>query len=73
MKPLDEAAEAAHRVAMREVAYEAMQQLRDTISPNFNPVEIGYDSADQARLVIVQFAVKRMNALSAAHLKKVGR
>lgn len=70
---IDPEAEKLHTEQMKQIAYDAMHGLRDTLNPKFDAVSIGYNDADHARLTIVQQAVKQMNKLSAEHLRKCGK
>lgn len=67
---LDPIAEAEHNAALRELAYNAFLELRDTLKSNYNARSLGYESAEHARLVITIMTSRRMDKMSAEHLRK---
>lgn len=73
MSTLDAEAEAKHVAAVKEVCYNAMMELRDTIKPNFHAINAGYDDREYARETIIRLADKKINKLCADHLRKAGR
>lgn len=72
MKTLNLEAEVKFNSEMREVTYNAMLQLRDTLQPKFTGKDLGYKNADHARLMIVKFTVKQMDKMASDHLRKFG-
>lgn len=70
---LDNIAEARHAAACRDAAYDAMQELRDTLRPNFDPAANGYQSVEHARVTIISQCDKRINKLCADHLRRTSR
>lgn len=71
-KELDPAAEAAHKAATREVAYDAFLELRMTLDPKFDFKNLGYDSSEHARLTIVMMTDKQIKKMCSEHLRKYG-
>lgn len=67
---MNEAAEEAYRKKIHEVAYNAFLDLRETLKPKYGFKDLGYDSVEHARLVIIQQADRVILKLSAEHLKK---
>jgi len=65
--------EEEHTHKVKEVAYNAMLELRDTLDKKFNAVSLGYNDADHARLTIVKVATKQIDKLCAEHLKRCGK
>lgn len=69
---IDPKAEAELSEKLRALAYDALAELRDTLSPTYNARSLGYESVEHARLTIIKMADKHINKLSAKHLRKHG-
>jgi hypothetical protein len=69
---MNKEAEAEHLSQVREVAFNTMLSLRDTLSPKFDAKGLGYRDADHARLEITKQMVKQIDKLAVEHLRKFG-
>lgn len=62
--------EREHREQVRELAYNAFQELCETLRPSYRPKTLGYTSIEHARQTIIEHTDRVISRLSAAHLRR---
>lgn len=69
---MDEKAEAEFRASIREVAYDAFLDLRETLKPGYDFKRLGYNSVEHARETIIKQSDRVITRMSSDHLKRQG-